>query len=585
MKLLLYNLKGSFRWVVLPALSLISGYLLFRDPIAIRIRSLLDPYSFSGDALQHMPPLWYAHESSLFSLDYIREYYWQALFPPLFKATYWLVTLFAEPAAASKIVSCLLAALFIATVTRTSFLLAGGSSAFVTLLLATGGTLKNFPFMSGLQRGFGTWLCALMLLFVVRGNLRALCATIIVTAMFYPAGAVFGLVALGLILCLPGRCLNHELRWTPRRRLLTLGVCGALTSLAVLPQLVAGSHYGERLSIESEREFAEWGPNGRYTQGDRGVAMPFARKFYDNTFSALMAGKLTREKQILPEDASSTETVSPNDTLRRGFELTIIVSLLCALLLLWRCKPRITPEAARISAFVGAIGFSFMAATLLFPLLYIPTRYVVITLPAVVPLIFPALWTGALRALWGVRAVAIRELAAAFIGALTLLVLGWFSLTIKPMPTASGHRELFSFIRALPQESVIAGWPRGSMNTISLFTGRNVLLFEEGHQIFHRDFLEECARRMRAIIKLYSATDRVAVEELKRSYGVTHILLDRKHLKSSPSYFAPYQDEMLAARGSVGNQPLFLEQMIRDATVFRLQNFFLLDLSKLPSEH
>ncbi len=569
------------RWG-LAALALISTYLLFHGAIVTRARSLLDPYSFSGDALQHIPPLWYAHERSLFSLDYIRDYYWKALFPPLFKATYWVVTLFAEPASASKIVSCALSILFVATITRTSYVLAGRSSAFISLVLATGGTLKNFPFMSGLQRGFGTWLCALMLLLVVQGNILGLCTTIVLTAMFYPAAAVFGLIALGLILCLPERFLGRGAPWTIRRRFATMGLCGVLTSLSVLPQLRAGSLYGERLSIEHQQEFAEWGPLGRYTQGDRGVTMPFWQKFHDNTFSSLMAGKLGRSKHHPSDDEASPEVPSPQDALRRNFLLTIFASLVCALLLARRTGGRLTPEVVRICAYLTAVGVSFAAATLLFPLLYIPTRYVVITLPALVPLIFPALWTGAVGVLWGSRAPRLLEPAAISMGMVALAFLGWFSLAIKPMPTASGHRELFSVIKALPRESVIVGWPRGAITTVSLFTGRNVLLHEEAHQIFHRNFLEECRRRMRAIIKLYSSPSQAAVDELRRDYGATHILLDRKHLKNTPSYFAPYQDEILAARAAAGATSLYLEQAVQDATIFRLQNLILIDLTKLP---
>lgn len=566
-------------------LALIATYFLFRGPIHGRFRSILDPYSFSGDALQHIPPLWYAHERALFSLDYVREYYWNALFPPLFKATYWVVTFFAEPAAASKIISCALAFLFIATLTRASWVLAGRASAFVTLLLATGGTLKNFPFMSGLQRGFGTWLCAVMLLCIVEGNIVGLGVTITITALFYPAAAVFGLATLSLVLCLPQRFLGAGGAWTLKKRAVTLSIFAASTSLAVLPQLVAGTRYGQRLSIEHESEFEEWGPSGRYTQGDRGVPMSFTQKFLDNSMASLLPGKLTRVRHAAPDSEVNADEPSRNELLYRELFLTVVGSLLCAIVLARRASGHVSPEAARIGAYTVAIGASFAAATLVFPLLYIPTRYVVITLPALIPVVFPALWTRATAALLTFCSGRIKEASSAVVGVTALALLGWFSLTVKPMPTASGHRELFSYIRALPRESVIAGWPRGSIDTIALFTGRNVLLHEEAHQIFHRDFLLECRKRMRAIIKLYAATDRVALDELRRDYGVTHILIDRKHLKKNPAYFAPFKDEMDAARRGNATAMLYVERLANEASVFRIQNLVLIDLSKaLPLE-
>jgi hypothetical protein len=563
-------------------LALIATYFLFRGAIHGRLRSLFDPYSFSGDALQHIPPLWYAHERSLFSLDYIREYYWKALFPPLFKAVYWLVTFFAEPSAASKTVSCTLVILFVATVSRASWRLAGGASAFTTLLLATGGTLKNFPFMSGLQRGFGAWLCAVMLCFVVSGNITWLGITVVITAMFYPAAAVFGLITLAGIVCLPRRFLESPERWSLRTRATTLILFTSLTAIAVLPQTIAGSHYGQRLSIDNESEFAEWGPDGRYSQGDRGVPMPFWTKLSDNTLSSLLAGKLVREKKLDEESETLDQHHSPNEDLRRDFHVALALSLLCAVVLSRRTAGWISPAAARIIVYLAAIGCSFAAATALFPLLYIPTRYVVTPLPALVAILFPALWTGALRDTLKVVPSTIR--AGSVFGFLMVILyqLGWFSLTVKPLPTASGNRELFSYIRSLPRESVIAGWSRGTLTTVPLFTGRNVLLQEEAHQIFHRDFLIECRKRMEALIKLYATTDRGPLDDLQRQFGVTHLLIDKKHLKIVPSYFAPFKAEMAAARAAIGSEHLYLEQLIKDATVFQLHNTVLVDLSRVP---
>jgi len=563
------------------AFALTVAYLLFRGAIHTRAQSLLDPYSFSGDALQHIPPFWLAHEQSLFTLDYIRGYYWNALFPPLFKASYWLLTFLAEPAAASKIISCLLAVVFVGTVTRASYILAGGSAAFVTLLLATGGTLKNFPFMSGLQRGFGTWLCSLMLLFLISGNILALGVTIVVTAMFYPAAAVFGLTTFGLVLCLPGRFIDSRHAWTLRRRVITLGVFAALTGIAVLPQLSAGAHYGERLSIENAQEFEEWGPNGRYTQGDRGVPMSFTKKFLENSMAYLLPGKLSRAKRSAGNGDSLFGELSRNDLLHREFFFVLVGSLLGALILYRRAVGRFPPAAARVGAYTVAIAVSFAAATLLFPLLYIPTRYVVVTLPALIPILFPAVWTKALATLFKLRFPRAADAIAACAGVAALALVGWFSLSVRPMPTAAGHRELFAYIRSLPQESVIAGWPRGAMDTIGLFTGRRVVLHEESHQIFHRDFLVECRKRMRAIIRLYASSDAAALEELRREYGVTHLLVDRKHLKNAPSYFAPFKEEMLSALANNPDGVATLKNFTQAGTVFRLRNISLVDLAKI----
>ena len=86
---------------------------------------------------------------------------------------------------------------------------------------------------------------------------------------------------------------------------------------------------------------------------------------------------------------------------------------------------------------------------------------------------------------------------------------------------------------------------------------------------------------MRAIVKLYAATDKTAVDELRREYGVTHLLIDRKHLTNIPSYFAPFKDEIIAARAATGGDALYLERLAQEAAAFRLQHLVLIDLSKV----
>jgi hypothetical protein len=107
-----------------------------------------------------------------------------------------------------------------------------------------------------------------------------------------------------------------------------------------------------------------------------------------------------------------------------------------------------------------------------------------------------------------------------------------------------------------------------------------VLLFEEGHQIFHRDCLEELRRRTRSLIHLYAATNAAPLAELQNGYNVTHLLLDKRHLDKAPPYFAPFDEEMKTARAEVGGKPLFLAELANTQAVFQSGNLVLIDLGK-----
>jgi hypothetical protein len=119
------------------------------------------------------------------------------------------------------------------------------------------------------------------------------------------------------------------------------------------------------------------------------------------------------------------------------------------------------------------------------------------------------------------------------------------------------------------------------IDEVPFFTGRSVLLFEEGHQIFHRDFLVEMRRRMQALIAVYAATDAGPLAALQRDFNVTHLLVDRRHLQKHPAYFAPFEVEVAALRSSRAGKQLFLTEAVEKAGVIRVGEMVLVDLARI----
>ncbi len=581
------TVRSAIRKLSLPATlvcAFASVYLIFRREIHQRVATILDPYSFNGDALQHIAPLWFVWDQNQASNDYIATYYLNAILPPLFKGLYALLTLLWTPIMASKIVTLALSVLFILTVTATSLRLAGKVAGYLTLLLATGGVLKNVYFMGGIQRGFGIWLASLALYFLTTGNITALTLCAIAAASLYPTATVLILTSLGMtLLFAPPRMRGTAATWHLTKRIGWLAGALLTCSLVVLPQLVAGSRYGERLSMEYEAEFPEWSAQGRYTQGDRGVPVAFFPRAFRVAVSGLSASKIHESKE---HDDTEKLPNSEESELSPSYKGAIVLALtgLVGLISFVLRRADLTPQALRCALFLISTGVSYGVATILFPLLYIPSRYIALGIIPMIPVIIPCIWSIAVNTLCR----AFHRRAAGFItvalGCGAFVWLGWSDLTLRKLPSAAGYRPLFKAIRTLPPESIIATWPRGIGNMIPLFTARNTLLFEEGHQIFHRGVTEETRRRMRAISALYSATDNAPLDALRQDYGVTHILLDTRHLTKTPSYFEPFQSEIAAARQTVGNSPLVLEQLSKEHVVARLGPFVLIDISKLPTE-
>lgn len=559
---------------------LVSVYAIFHRGIHQRLRTIFDPYSFNGDALQHIAPLWFVWDHAQAANNYIATYYLDAILPPLFKGLYALLTLVLTPIVASKIVTLGLSILFIVTVTATSVKLAGKVAGYLTLLLATGGVLKNLYFMGGIQRGFGIWLASVALYLLTSGNIRALTICGVIAASLYPTATVLIVSALGItLLVLPQHLRGSAATWPLTKRLSWLVGTFIACALVALPQIIAGTRYGERLSIEHETEFPEWSAQGRYTQGDRGVPVAFFPRVFRVLVSGLSASKIRESKeQVDAEDVLQAEESELSPSFKGA--VVAVITAIAGLLQLILTQGRCSPQVFRACVFLLSTGVSYAAATLLFPLLYIPSRYIALGVIPLVPALFPCVLTSSITRVCQTLRLPRAPLISLAIGCLALIWLGWSDLTLRKLPSAAGYRPLFKFIRTLPPESVIATWPRGIGNMIPLFTARNVLLFEEGHQIFHRDVTEETRRRMRAIIALYSTTDSTPVERLRQDYGATHILLDTRHLTKTPSYFEPFQSELTAARKATGSSKLYLEQLAAHNVVFTLGPFVLVDVSK-----
>jgi hypothetical protein len=397
--------------------------------------------------------------------------------------------------------------------------------------------------------------------------------------MLYPAAAVCILAILSLMILLKGSFSGDIGNWGIAKRLGLVLVATLSVGIAVLPQLVGGRAYGARLSIEAEREFEEWGPHGRYTPGDRGVPVSFGEKVLSGTVSALASFKPTRDKSKQLSDSQSSD-VSRRTPIETATPV-IVLTVLSGIVILILRRGSMSPEALRCCIFAAGIIAAFGAARALFPLLYIPSRYIALGTIALTPVVFPSIWVLVVRSFIPENRSRYAQALGLALGTTAIISLGWLDISVKNLPTASGHRLLFAAIRDLPPDTVIASWPRGIASLVPLFTARPVLVFEEGHQIFHRDFLFEMRGRTRAIITAYSATDITPIKELHDKYRVSHILLNRRHVTQTPDYFAPFNKEMKLARTAVAGQPLILAKLAQTNAVFSNRDYILIDIRNI----
>ena len=549
-------------------------------PLTVRVESLFEPYSFNGDALQHIAPFWRAFDSALLQHDYVITYYQQALLPFLFRWFYDTLMMFTYPTQGARIVTIMLSILFITLSTITANRLAGRIASIGTLFLVLGGVLKNFYFLGGIQRGFGFCITSAGLLAITSGNVSWIALLAVLAMPLYPAASVLLYTVLTLILlfCRPEH-RGSAAPWSFHRRLVTLTATGVACGCMALPQIWGGVHYGMRLSISAETQYEEWGGNGRYTQGDRGVPTCFFKDVLSVTTANILAERISGNRR---KSVDEIETMGSKLGLLPHHQRVIIFVLtsLLGIFLYLHNKRRLPSPVVRVGFFALGIGATYGLATLIFPLLYIPSRYTTIGVTALVSVLFPAIWTHGIYTLTKKFVPSVGHTFTVLACMFILIFLGWTNLPPQSVPSASGNMPLFAHLRSLPKDVVIAAWPRGIASMIPLFSARSVLVYEEAHQIFHKDFLEEMRRRTRAIISAYSATDSTPFEELRTTYGVTHMLVDKRHISKLPTYFQPFKREMRSARENISSSELFLTKLVEQGKDFELANLVLIDLER-----
>jgi hypothetical protein len=117
---------------------------------------------------------------------------------------------------------------------------------------------------------------------------------------------------------------------------------------------------------------------------------------------------------------------------------------------------------------------------------------------------------------------------------------------------------LYRAVAALPPDAIVAGWPDGPVDNVPYLARRRALLTFETHQALHAGYLDEMRRRAGALFDAYFASTWAPVIRLRDEFGVTHVLVDRRHFgPAPPAYFAPY-DAWIAAAWARGRQEGFV---------------------------
>ncbi|XQQ07612.1 MAG: hypothetical protein EDM05_61445 [Leptolyngbya sp. IPPAS B-1204] len=519
--------------------------------------ALSQAYLVQDDARLHIVWLQQWMDPELFPQDGIARYY-QTIQAGGFKTLYWsMAQLGIEPLRLAKLLPTLLA--LITTVYLFQFslaLLPVPAAAFLATLLLNQNIWFKDDLISATPRAFVYPLLAAFLYYLVRRRFACCLVLIALTGWVYPQ---LVLVELGLIV------LQRRIDWG----LLAVGVA----VLVILPyQQQVAQEFGALLSAAEMQQMPEFGPQGR-------------REYFGvDPLSFALRGASGLRLPLFPP------------ILWIGVVLPF---------LRWRSEGDL-PDAPKLRPLAELLLVSltlFLLAHLLFPRLYLPSRYTFYSLRigmavAAGMVLFRILEAGWC---WWRRKMQFRvsdwvKLGLALLGIAVITVVPALPpLFLSGQGWISGeYLQLYRFLQQQPKASLIASLTPEADN-LPAFTLRSVLVSRELVLAYHPAFYQLMQQRIVDLVRAQYSPNLSETQALLNRYGIDFLVLDQQF--AQPDYLlqqdwlihSSFQDQIDAtiARLQQGETPA-LKRVQEDCTVLSEDNLSILDvgcLNKLQSEN
>lgn len=553
---------------------------VFGPSLYSHVSNSADPNQFNDDSRQQIWPFLRYYDSTLFQDDYIATYYLDCL-PIGYKGLYRSWSAIGDPRVLSKVIPYLLLLVVLVSVGMTSRKLGGKIAGWGAVALCLSSSYFLGRMSGGLPRSFALPLLAVTAMALTLGRPMLIALTACFGAAFYPpAGIVCGIVLVVYLLLLRAGNRRGAEDWSFKRRFAVILITAGLCVLILLPPMIGSQSYGPQIDASHSADYPEAGPNGRYDAKDGAPYDPFITE----ADLVIQESLVSRAKPWWKISA----WVRGENRQITSFEHNLIIMLLClggagTIVLSIRYS-----AAQRLLLLLLAAIVAHAVSVMVVPKLFIPTRYVDYPVPILVVILIPA-GAGALgwllaklcKQAWLKSAVVLVVCVVAVVG-LGSRGDSRAGLNIRSDQDPYPFQKTYEFLASLPSDVLIAGWPAGQLvNNVPYVCQRSALVTYETHQAFHKQYVLEMRRRMNALIEAYFATDPAALIYLHEEFGVTHLVLDVRHLKNPKGYFAPFHFHIKQIFGGIGNRRFEIAKQKDHALVLMQWPFAVLDLSRI----
>jgi hypothetical protein len=152
----------------------------------------------------------------------------------------------------------------------------------------------------------------------------------------------------------------------------------------------------------------------------------------------------------------------------------------------------------------------------------------------------------------------------------------------------TSQQRFYAFLRHLPKDVLIAGWPDRfegipDLDNVPYVSRRQVFIASKLTHSYQKGYADEMRRRMHALIEANFATDPGALERLRDNFGVTHLIFQQSILEKPPDYFQPFSDWIQKAFDDGKDKGFEIPRQIAAAKVFSDGPLIVLDLRRLSA--
>lgn len=472
--------------------------LLLLAVVTRSLPGLIDPYKSTGDQKQHIFWLYQYQDPELFNDDYITEFFSTGKVDPYgFVSIFRITSSIMDPLLLSKILAVILMGISVIYIYRLANSLGGRTAGFVsgTLFICNALILQYANlFEEGLPRSFAYPLLISFLYYVVKKDNVMASISLLLQSLFYPPIFLNSAVFWGL------SCLKKG--WIQELRRSKLLIAGFIIAGSIIfySSITGPDSLGTFITLEEAKNMPEFGPNGRTKLFEDGIV-----------------------NYVYSESRAGLNLIN----------VELYVLLLMPMLLI------LGTRLFRVNRIIYDVAISslilFIIAQLVLFKLFLPSRYVIYSLPIALNLLLSLNFQpfmDRIRTKYGFDLILkLSENKRVFI----IVLIGIIFVSVVRMVSFRPEQEnieIYKYFNKLPKNVLIAGYPY-DMNGIPLFSRRKVLISHEHALPYYNNYYSEMKKKTFDFFSAYYSNNYIEIVKFCTKYNVDYLVVNQDHFDNN----------------------------------------------------